>query len=108
MDPRHIATQSLVSTLIEPTSMAKDEMHISPDFMESSTNDVLQERPTDVKPLPRAALKKYNHLFAIHSSPKVTILSSQDAEKAPSFVGFRNLMVLMLCEISMAYNIGMN
>lgn len=41
-------------------------------------------------------LRKYNHLFAIHSKSKASCLTSQDAEETPSFVGFRNLMVLML------------
>jgi diacylglycerol O-acyltransferase-1 len=40
--------------------------------------------------------RKYNHLFAIHSKSKASCLTSQDAEETPSFVGFRNLMVLML------------
>lgn len=40
--------------------------------------------------------RKYNHLFAIHSKSRASCLTSQDAEVTPSFVGFRNLMVLVL------------
>ncbi|RDI79079.1 hypothetical protein Vi05172_g10945 [Venturia inaequalis] len=40
--------------------------------------------------------RKYNHLFAIHSKSRASCLTSQDAAETPSFVGFRNLMVLML------------
>ncbi|KAF2002406.1 hypothetical protein P154DRAFT_520899 [Amniculicola lignicola CBS 123094] len=38
---------------------------------------------------------KYRHVFATHSTSRSSPLS-QDAEKSPSFVGFRNLMVLVL------------
>jgi len=48
----------------------------------------------------RATARKYNHLFAIHAESKASPLSSQDAAETPSFVGFRNLMVLMLCMTS--------
>lgn len=44
----------------------------------------------------RKPKRKYNHLFAIHSKSKASCLSSQDATETPSYVGFRNLMVLML------------
>ncbi|KAF2477603.1 uncharacterized protein BDR25DRAFT_299489 [Lindgomyces ingoldianus] len=38
---------------------------------------------------------KYRHVFATHSVGRNSCLS-QDAEKTPNFVGFRNLMVLVL------------
>jgi diacylglycerol O-acyltransferase-1 len=85
--------------------MAKKDGHTSSDFSESSNGDIPRQSAAETRLPARSALKKYNHLFAIHSTTKVTILSSQDAEKAPSFVGFRNLMVLMLCEASMASNL---
>lgn len=40
---------------------------------------------------------KYRHVFATHSSQRTSCLSS-DTEKTPSFVGFRNLMVIVLGE----------
>jgi diacylglycerol O-acyltransferase-1 len=43
----------------------------------------------------RARDTKYRHVFATHSSSRTSCLS-QDAEKIPSFVGFRNLMILVL------------
>ncbi len=39
--------------------------------------------------------RKYRHVAAIHAEPKASCLS-HDAEVTPSFVGFRNLMVLVL------------
>jgi hypothetical protein len=38
---------------------------------------------------------KYRHVFATHSVTRTSCLS-QDAETSPSFVGFRNLMILVL------------
>jgi len=43
----------------------------------------------------RSGRKKYKHIFAVHSSPKTSCLSS-DSTKTPSFAGFRNLLVLVL------------
>lgn len=39
--------------------------------------------------------RKYKHVFAIHSQPKTSCLSHESME-TPSFIGFRNLMVLVL------------
>ncbi|KAF2864770.1 MBOAT, membrane-bound O-acyltransferase family-domain-containing protein [Massariosphaeria phaeospora] len=38
---------------------------------------------------------KYRHVFATHAEPKTSCLS-HDADHTPSFVGFRNLMILVL------------
>jgi diacylglycerol O-acyltransferase-1 len=38
---------------------------------------------------------KYRHVFATHSANRTTCLS-EDAQQSPSFVGFRNLMILVL------------
>jgi diacylglycerol O-acyltransferase-1 len=38
---------------------------------------------------------KYRHVFATHSLTRTSCLS-HDADKSPSFVGFRNLMILVL------------
>ena len=38
---------------------------------------------------------KYRHVFATHAQQRTSCLSA-DAEKTPSFVGFRNLMILVL------------
>jgi hypothetical protein len=39
--------------------------------------------------------KKYRHVAAVHSRPQTTCLS-HDAAEIPSFLGFRNLMVIVL------------
>jgi diacylglycerol O-acyltransferase-1 len=38
---------------------------------------------------------KYRHVFATHSLARTSCLD-QDSEDSPSFVGFRNLMILVL------------
>jgi len=38
---------------------------------------------------------KYRHVFATHALTRTSCLS-HDADKSPSFVGFRNLMILVL------------
>lgn len=40
-------------------------------------------------------IKKYRHVAAIHSQTRPSTLS-HDSEAAPSFLGFRNLMVIFL------------
>ena len=42
---------------------------------------------------------KYRHVFATHSLTRTSCLS-HDADKTPSFVGFRNLMILVLSKHS--------
>lgn len=39
--------------------------------------------------------KKYRHVAAAHSQPRTSCLS-HDSETSPSFLGFRNLMVIVL------------
>lgn len=44
---------------------------------------------------PRTASSKYRHITAIHLRAQTSCLS-RDAEVTPSFLGFRNLMVIVL------------
>lgn len=45
----------------------------------------------------RSKDSKYRHVFATHSDARTTCLS-HEAEHTPSFVGFKNLMILVLSE----------
>ena len=45
----------------------------------------------------RSKDSKYRHVFATHSESRTTCLS-HESDATPSFVGFRNLMVLVLSE----------
>src|ERR1700710_1572344 len=48
-----------------------------------------------LEPLRTRTKKKYRHVAAVHSKPRTSCLS-HDSEIAPSFLGFRNLMVIVL------------
>jgi diacylglycerol O-acyltransferase-1 len=49
----------------------------------------------DLDQLRAAIKKKYRHIAAVHSKTRPSTLS-HDSEAAPSFLGFRNLMVIVL------------
>src|SRR4051812_30880655 len=48
-----------------------------------------------LEPIHPRTKKKYRHIAAVHSKPRTSCLS-HDSEIAPSFLGFRNLMVIVL------------
>ena len=48
------------------------------------------------KPNPRVE-RRYRHIAAVHSSARTSCLS-HDSDAAPSFLGFRNLMVIVLSQ----------
>jgi diacylglycerol O-acyltransferase-1 len=48
-----------------------------------------------LEPIRTRTKKKYRHIAAVHSKPRTSCLS-HDSEVAPSFLGFRNLMVIVL------------
>ena len=55
----------------------------------------LQAQSQEHRKADSKASKKYKHTFAVHSESRTSCLS-HDAESAPSFLGFRNLMGLVL------------
>lgn len=74
----------------------------------STSNDVPSLEPSDVNgSVPtnhntqlngqptRNWEKRYRHIAAVHSRPRTSCLS-HDSDAAPSFLGFRNLMVIVL------------
>lgn len=60
-------------------------------------NGVVQPSPSAPK---GGAPTKYRHIAAIHSAQRASCLS-HDSEAAPSFLGFRNLMILVISEPSL-------
>ena len=42
---------------------------------------------------------KYRHIAAVHSKPRTSCLS-HDSQTTPSFLGFRNLMIIVLGELA--------
>ncbi|KAK3696901.1 hypothetical protein LTR37_017731 [Vermiconidia calcicola] len=61
----------------------------------SSPPQPLQQRSQEHARSGNRGSKKYRHAFAVHAKNKTSYLS-HDAEVAPSFLGFRNLMGLVL------------
>lgn len=55
----------------------------------------------DIRPsaLSSGPISKYKHYLAVHSNAKVSCLSPGSPD-TPSFVGFRNLMILVICTAS--------
>jgi hypothetical protein len=51
--------------------------------------------PQPLAPIRTQMKKKYRHVAAVHAKPRTSCLS-HDSETAPSFLGFRNLMVIVL------------
>jgi diacylglycerol O-acyltransferase-1 len=60
----------------------------SPPEPNGKTDDATDE-------LRRSFVKKYRHVVAVHSKSRPSTLS-HDAKELPSFLGFRNLMVIVL------------
>jgi diacylglycerol O-acyltransferase 1 len=52
---------------------------------------------TTIQKLRASPQKKYRHVAAVHSQTRPSCLS-HDSKAAPSFLGFRNLMVIVLGE----------
>lgn len=53
----------------------------------------------DSKKLKRALLRKYRHTAAVHSQVRPSTLS-HDAPQTPSFIGFRNLGLIVLSKLA--------
>ncbi|KAK4241731.1 diacylglycerol O-acyltransferase 1 [Achaetomium macrosporum] len=62
-----------------------------PELISSNTTDT----PTSAEQLKKAFRQKYRHVEAVHSASRPSCLS-HDTTETPSFLGFRNLMVIVL------------
>ena len=62
------------------------------EHLTTSTNSPLNGVAKAKRPINSA---KYRHFAAVHSKPRTSCLS-HDSEHSPSFLGFRNLMVIVL------------
>jgi diacylglycerol O-acyltransferase-1 len=57
----------------------------------------LNQKLRPLEPVRTRTQKKYRHVAAVHSTPRASCLS-HDRDVVPSFLGFRNLMVIVLSE----------
>ena len=68
----------------------------------NGTPDLVEAEPKDgttVEKLRTVTHRKYRHVAAVHSKVRPSCLS-HDSHAAPSFIGFRNLMVIVLGKLS--------
>lgn len=77
-------------------SSALDMQHASSPVYRGKTAPQASPAPTPNGTTKRARDTKYRHVFATHSASRTSCLSQESADKIPSFVGFRNLMILVL------------
>lgn len=72
------------------------------DLAPTNLIDGVETQPThdELPTVKKSAPSKYRHIKAFHSEPRASCLS-HDAEQTPSFLGFRNLMVLVLSMLSL-------
>lgn len=68
------------------------------DIQTNGTTSTDSDKTTSPR-LQRTKDTKYRHVFATHSLQRNSCLS-HDAESHPSFLGFRNLMILVLSTLS--------
>jgi diacylglycerol O-acyltransferase-1 len=64
---------------------------------DATVTDVEPPNATTAEKLRKMPQKKYRHVAAVHSKTRSSCLS-HDADVNPSFLGFRNLMVIVLGE----------
>lgn len=66
------------------------------DTASTSQNSVLKAQTQSASKAPKFR-SKYRHVEALHKVSRPSVLS-HDSQQAPSFLGFRNLMVLTISE----------
>lgn len=62
------------------------------------TNGSSNDAREDTRELKKALLRKYRHTVAVHSITRPSTLS-HDAAETPSFIGFRNLGLIVLSRL---------
>lgn len=77
------------------TSTSRAASHTDQAVYRGGVNAQIAQEGLTSTSKPQSKERKYNHAYAAHSTAKISCLSA-GAEKTPSFVGFRNLMILML------------
>ena len=84
-----LAEENSTATALESPAAATRRSHVNLNGLSSLSK--LQP----LEPIRPRMKRKYRHVAAVHSMPRTSCLS-HDSEVAPSFLGFRNLMVIVL------------
>jgi diacylglycerol O-acyltransferase-1 len=86
--------ESSTATSIDATNGSVTRRNAAPKG-EPDLTSVEPANGTTKERLQRTPQKKYRHVAAVHSQTRPSCLS-HDSPAAPSFLGFRNLMVIVL------------
>ena len=92
LDPLHPAINGVTR---RANSNAIDGEKPRDEAVQTSETDANAEVTEELR---RAFRRKYRHVVAVHSESRPSCLS-HDTTESPSFLGFRNLMVIVLCKI---------
>lgn len=87
-------TESATTTSVEASTSSVSRRIASTDDKADLTS-VEPPNGTTKERLSKTLPKKYRHVAAVHSQTRPSCLS-HDSTAAPSFLGFRNLMVIVL------------
>lgn len=87
-DKTHMAVTTAIDLLGTSVSKTNGSLRAVPAQKASSTQKQFEQEPQKLK-------KKYRHVAVLHSKSQSSCLS-HEATVSPSFLGFRNLMVLVL------------
>ena len=90
-----IASMATIARTLSPPDIANHDMTPAQANQKSSSNSQSHANGTATGPNKSNISTKYRHIAAVHSRARTSCLS-RDAEKTPSFLGFRNLMVIVL------------
>lgn len=90
-------TEAAVSTGVDV--LALDSNGSSPSKITESSKE--PKEPTTTTPK-RTGRSKYRHIAAYHSQSRNSCLS-RDSTWNPSFIGFRNLVVIVLSELTQCF-----
>lgn len=95
------ATKRLVRSATLPSLQSSPSSELSPSSPACDTPASTTPPTPNGQPAynPRAGGAKYKHIFAIHAQARPSTLS-HDTTETPSFIGFRNLMVIVLSKLS--------
>lgn len=90
-----IASMATIARTLSPPDIASHDASSAQSNGHAVPSNSSHTNNTTAGSNSRTASSKYRHIMAIHSRAKTSCLS-RDAEETPSFLGFRNLMVIVL------------
>ena len=96
--PSHNPHATATATAHETTTTIPSDV-LTNGHTNGTANGATSDDSVDISELRKAFRNKYRHVEAVHSESKPSCLS-HDTTETPSFIGFRNLMVIVLGMLS--------